>query len=354
MLIDRLSLYLMSALATMILLLSLHPPHVSNLSQATVATANRVMIFVPMLWHYLLVDGTDQNILAIAKYMKEEAKGTFLGKLYPCVASKNEALTSIGAVPLGVEQIMFLHPDRVLSWVQFSNALKEIKYPGLVEINANDFEDKAKLFKTVGEITGKGRKVQWLLQRSAKEIDIIEKTMPKNTKSTSLVVLGNTDNFFLWGSKFKNFNKNVKRIHGVNSAVKIKSYSGSINIETLIGLDPDVIFLASYFKKPITLDEVYDNPKLSSLSAVKNRRVYIMPTGASRMEGPVEAPILLEWMAVLLHPEIVSNFHPRQTIRQTYKEIYGFEISDDEIDKMLHIDENQISANYKIFKNNDQ
>ncbi|MDD3598195.1 hypothetical protein, partial [Sulfuricurvum sp.] len=139
------------------------------------------MLFVPLLWHYLSVDETDTHITAIARYMKEEANTTLLSKLYPRIITKNEALTSVGAVPLGVEQILFLHPSRILSWEYFSSKLKAINYQGLVTITTKEYENKSELFDILGKITDKESRVQWLLQREQKQIHMIEQHIPHDT-----------------------------------------------------------------------------------------------------------------------------------------------------------------------------
>ncbi len=330
-----------------------NPPKLVTVSEidSTDKQASSVMLFIPLLWHYLSVDETDTHITAIARYMKEEANTTLLSKLYPRIITKNEALTSVGAVPLGVEQILFLHPSRILSWEHFSSKLKAINYQGLVTITTKEYENKSELFDILGKITDKESRVQWLLQREQKQIHMIEQHIPHDTSYTSIIVLGNLRNFSMWNAKAIDFNDNLKRIHGVNLAETMKASNASINVETLIHYNPDVLFLPSYTDDLITPHDIYSDPKLISINAVKNHRVYLIPSGASRMEGPIETPILLEWMAVLLHPELSSSFHLRETVRTTYNDVYGYNLSQKEIDKLLHLKENMQSAHYDIFQN---
>ena len=350
MLIERFSLVTLFGVGILITIFTFTPPKIADTPSVTAETSKRVMIFPPVLWHYLSVDMDDRHILAIAKYMKEEAKATFLEKLYPNISEKDEAFTTVGAVPLGVEQIMLLKPDRVFTWEYFSSGLDIVHYPGVVKVSSKSFDDKVIFYNMAGELSGHNERAYCLIQRANQKMQAIERSIPVNTPTVSLVVLNNTDNFFMWGAKSKSFNTNIKRIKAVNIAESIKSGNGTTNIETLIALNPKVIFLTSYFKNPLSPKVIYNDPRLQSLQAVKNKKVYEIPTGISRMEGPVEEPILIEWMTQLLHPDIQSNYNLRDEIRQTYQTVYGYKISDIEIDKMLHIEENKFSSHYKIFE----
>jgi hypothetical protein len=74
----------------------------------------RSMFFTPILWHYLTLTENEQSIFAMAAYLQTETRATLLGKIYPGLLDTEEALTSIGAIPLNVEQVLLTRPDAVL------------------------------------------------------------------------------------------------------------------------------------------------------------------------------------------------------------------------------------------------
>lgn len=310
--------------------------------------ARKVMIFAPMLWHYVNVDGSDEHVFAIAKFMKKEAQHTLFGKLYPGIATKDEALTSTGAVPLGVEQVLLERPDAVLSWADFATGLENIRYPGLVKLDSDASPANAALYRLFGELAGQSQRVQWLFDRYGRQVDDIRTNVPSGSQPAKIIVLS-SDRLYLWGANTAGFNANLRLLNAENVAAGVKRQNGDTNIETLLGFDPEVIFIASYYMSAFFPADVYADPRLRSLRAVKNRRVYRMPAGASRMEGPVELPLLMAWMAELLHPEITPKIRLREMIRQTYQEVYGYAMSEREMDELLQIEHNNISVNYERF-----
>jgi hypothetical protein len=56
------------------------------------------------------------------------------------------------------------------------------------------------------------------------------------------------------------------------------------------------------------------------------------------------------WLRDVLHPEKPSKLNLREKLRETYKEIYDYRLSEDEIDNWLRLTENQDSAFYDMFK----
>lgn len=312
-------------------------------------TVKRTMLFTPMPGHYITVDGGDTHIAYVAGYLREEASGTLLGDIFPDFSTKKEALTSESAVPLGVEQILLEKPDAVLSWAWFAHDLENVRFPGIVELINNNDPEEAVLFKLLGKLTGKTKRAEALLQRYDREMENIRACGLNKTQKTRLAVIGN-DNYFFWNKNFRAFNNIVKEIGGVNVAESIhRTFNGSMSIEEIIKMNPQVIFLAFFYSNHLMPSAIYGHPALRSIDAVRNHRVYRMPNGVSRMSGPVETPLLLGWMARLLHPEIPWADSFRDEIYRTYHEVYGYTLSEAQIDKMLNINENKYSDHYKKF-----
>jgi hypothetical protein len=127
--------------------------------------------------------------------------------------------------------------------------------------------------------------------------------------------------------------------------------NGPVNVETLFVLDPDYIFLPSYkgdaWRTPADL---YADPRLGSISAIRRRQVYRMPGGVARMDGPVEAPVLAQWMIELINPAAARPRQPLRTaIRDAYLTAFAYPASDDDIDGVLRIADNRESAGYWRF-----
>lgn len=309
--------------------------------------AEKVSIFPPVLWHWLTLDESSGAVFSMASYLKEDARETLLGRLYPDAFSKRIAVTRIGAVPVGVEQTLYDRPDAVMTWEWFGNEFAGSNYKGIVRITSPD-DGGRKLYALFADMTGKHDRYQRILSRYDEKMAELHASVPEKTDKVPLVII-RADSMTMWGAKFGRFNNEILTLNAYNAAVKTAKYNGASNLETLITLNPEIILLAQYgsIKDP---SSIYANRALSSIDAVRNRRVYAIPAGASRMEGPVEEPILYRWLNVIINGAGASGF--RDEIKNTYKDIYGYTISDDEIDAMLNIKENTVSYGYEVFGRN--
>ncbi len=307
----------------------------------------RAMLFAPVAWHYLTVDETQRHIASVAAYMKAEAEGALIGRLFPAFAGRKEALTRVGAVPLGVEQILYERPDAVLIWAWFARGLEAVRYPGLVELVSDEGIEQTALFRLLGTLTSKEERVGALLRRCEYETARLASADLGAYAPVGVMVIGETDRSF-WNGNARAFNAMLRKVGGYNVAEGITS-NGLVTLEELLRLDPEVILLSSYFGKTMRPEDLYADPALRNVRAVRERRVYRIPGGASRMTGLVEAPLLMAWTARLLHPSVPWEVSLRETIRRTYAEVYGYDMTQGEIDAMLQMDANAVSAGYAVF-----
>lgn len=98
-----------------------------------------------------------------------------------------------------------------------------------------------------------------------------------------------------------------------------------INAEHVFAMDPDVIILPTAwgYHPP---KELYTAPyysKLSSLSAVKNRRVVALPWTPCNCAKRIEYPIEIMVMAKAVHPELFKDIEIHEWVLDFYKRIYG-------------------------------
>ncbi len=92
---------------------------------------------------------------------------------------------------------------------------------------------------------------------------------------------------------------------------------------------------------------IYATPKFTALRAVRERRVYKLPSSAFSTQA-VDDALLFRWLAEVFYPDRV---HPglREQYRQAYRAIYRYELSDAEIDRALLLQDNSPSAGYERF-----
>ena len=76
----------------------------------------------------------------------------------------------------------------------------------------------------------------------------------------------------------------------------------------------------------------------STIQAVKDERVYNTTLGMWNWFTPnPDAPLVLAWLACNTYPEEFSDYPLETVIRDYYKDFYGYEITDEEMEGMLQL-----------------
>jgi hypothetical protein len=108
--------------------------------------------------------------------------------------------------------------------------------------------------------------------------------------------------------------------------------------ERLLILDPEMIFSARGDPRKFMEDSIWQG-----LKAVQERRVYKWT-----QYGLTYKPIQIRWMAELVHPERLQP-KARQMLRDRVISEFGYRLSDEEIDRVLNVEENSGSAGAERF-----
>lgn len=108
-----------------------------------------------------------------------------------------------------------------------------------------------------------------------------------------------------------------------------------ITAEKLLEIDPDIIMIGAQNQADV-YNQLMNDEVLAELTAVKNGQVYRIPQGIFPWcrTGP-EAPLQVIWAGKLLHPELFEDIDMMSEARDFYKEFYGADVSDENLQKIL-------------------
>ena len=107
-----------------------------------------------------------------------------------------------------------------------------------------------------------------------------------------------------------------------------------IDQEEGLSLNPDTIFICGWLEYKAK-DIMMSDPLWQDVPAVKNDRVFLMPTSiASYDRFSVELPLMLSYTANKMYPEY-HEFGGINELREFNKEFYGREFSDEQLEYML-------------------
>lgn len=363
--LNRLAAAAMIALAAAVCTLALRPPYVretppsagtvvEDLMQRRVrldVPARRVMFDQPMVWHYMTVDETDSHVATLYPYLWKEARNELLTHLFPDFARRTPLVMRAETNMLSIEQVLIEAPDAVITSEWFGQLLETAGYPSTIQLDffrpdGRDEPDKASLFHLLGVMTGKPERAEALLQRYHRAIAQVGDGLPVDAEPVGVLVIGNETLGFVRGW-YESLDTLLSAAGGRNVAQDIRTVNGAANVEEIYRLDPQAIVLLPPYHYPLAPQTLYENPALRALDAVRQRRVYRAPSGASRMFGPVEAPLLVSWLARLLHPEGRWKTSLCEEIADTYREVYGYTFTARDFDTMLHPRDNAGAAGFE-------
>lgn len=106
----------------------------------------------------------------------------------------------------------------------------------------------------------------------------------------------------------------------------------ALTTEFVLGADPDVIIVAD----PKDIEVLKSDANLSQLRAVKDGRILVTPVGAHIWGNRTsEQPLTVLWLATQLYPGMFSQADLRATVHGYYKDFFGADLTDAQIDAIL-------------------
>ena len=100
-----------------------------------------------------------------------------------------------------------------------------------------------------------------------------------------------------------------------------------------------MIFISNFteFQPEDLFNNTIKGQDWSKVKAVQEGRVYKIPLGIFRWYPPSgDAPLMLKWMAQKNHPAIFNDYDIKEEMKQYYQEFYNYNLTDDEIERILH------------------
>ena len=124
---------------------------------------------------------------------------------------------------------------------------------------------------------------------------------------------------------------------GGNSVTKETHQKNSLEytMEELLDWNPEVIFSSNS-----KLDDIYNDANLADLAAVKEGKIYAVPTVAHVWGNrTVEQPLTVMWAMNKLYPELYTEGELAEDIKYFYSHFFCYDMTDDEVAGIIHYGE---------------
>ena len=115
--------------------------------------------------------------------------------------------------------------------------------------------------------------------------------------------------------------------------------SGYVTAEQFVEWDPEYLFVDHAGSSGATAEEVIDEmlseDVYANVSAVKNDRVYVVPTGVFFWDAGVQKPLLMLYLASTLHPESFEDVDMNAELKSFYSEFFSYDLTDEQAELIL-------------------
>ena len=295
------------------------------------------------------VDRSYDRIVGINESTLKANQGGMFATMFPASA-QSPTVAGSDFVP-NVETLLELDPDVVVQWGDNgSEVIEPIENAGfpVVGLEYGTQEDLETWTTLFAEIAGKPDRGRELAEWQQAEIEEMrDRVAERSEPRPKAMMLSRTGDAYgtTTGAGYDGFQFDLVGAELVTQ--DFISDSGQVSPEQILAWDPEVIFLSGFDE--MTPEDVYADPRLASVKAVADKRVYKTPLGGYRWQVPsAESPLMWAWMHHVLYPgQDTAAF--REDVRAGFDDLFAYQISDEEIDKVLRTDLNEGSADYDQF-----
>ncbi len=305
--------------------------------QVTVpAKVERIGCLYAFTGHVLAMLGRGNDIVAVVEGLKRDV---IMRELCPDI---KDALVPSTSGAINLEELVNADPDLVFIRIDTASnegevaKLQKSAIPYLV-VEYRNMTEQMSMIEMIGQAVGKH-------ERALKYNEYYQSCIDRVQAKVKDIPL----------------NERVRVYHSVNEATRTDAKDtlpadwlqvvGAINVsldqelkfmedkyfaglEQILLWDPDVILA----NEAGVANYIMTNKQWSSLSAVKNHKVYQMPNGISRWghPGSLETPLAILWTAKTLYPEIFSDIDMMSETKYYYLEFFNYPISEQEAAQVL-------------------
>src|SRR5699024_8942476 len=294
------------------------------------------------------VDGSWDRITGINQSLLDANQQGIIDKLFP-ESLETPVISGPDFIP-NMEEVLAADPDVVVQWGDMGDeVLQPIEQAGLpvVGLEYGTQEDLETWIDLFGDMIGKPERADEILNWMHEEAEAVSGQVEDLDLESPRGLSMSYSERAISVDTSSDYAQHVFDTAGITNVAKDAPVTdGVASAEQIIEWDPEIIFLSAF--DPAVPDDVYNDPRLSEVTAVKDKRVYRAPLGVYRWQVPsAESPLYWNWVAALAYPGEFEVDLPAEMREQTAF-LYNDDLTDEDIDLELRTDINDGSANYDV------
>ncbi|HZK32565.1 MAG TPA: ABC transporter substrate-binding protein [Corynebacterium sp.] len=294
------------------------------------------------------VDGSWDRITGINQSLLDANKLGIISQIFP-ESITTPVISGPDFIP-NMEEVLAANPDVVVQWGDMgTEVISPLEQAGLpvIGLEYGTQEDLETWIDLFGDIVGKPERAEEIIDWMHTEAESISAQVEQLDVDSPRALSLSYSQEALSVDTASDYAQQVFDLTGLsNVAEDAPVTDGVVGAEQIIEWDPEIIFLSAF--APATPQDVYDDPRLAEVSAVKEQRVYRAPLGVYRWQVPsAESPLYWNWVAALAYPGQFEVDLPAEMREQTAF-LYNYELSAEDIALELRTDINDVSADYDL------
>jgi len=259
--------------------------------------------------------GLKDNLVGIEK--KAETR-----PIYQMVDATLLDLPVVGSLKeINVEKIASLNPDLVILPQKLTDSAEALEELGIKTIIVNPETDAnlKEMLRLIGKACGVEETAERLIAFENEKLSGFEPTGEKAT----VLFCGNSSYLTAAPSGMYQ-NDLIGLAGGINAFGETKeTYWTEISYETVLKLDPDYVIIPA--GADYTADELLGDGALAGLRAVKEVKVFSVPSDFEEWDSPIPSGVLgVLWLRTVLHPSDYTKDSFRKDVTEFYETFYHF------------------------------
>ena len=296
----------------------------------------RIAILDPFAGYAVIMLGYGDKMVATTGGIKRDVLiQSMLPSLVNTVVVKEEGAIN-GEALLKLKPDLIIIKGEIYNNTDERNKLDRLRIPYLV-IEYRSMEEQCEAMRLIDKAFGNKEKAEAYIDyyhETIRQVTEIVKNISDEKRPTlyhSINTAITTDAVDSIGAEWiavtgvKNVSMNAELLFGE------KQYNTTL--EEIYIWDPDVIICnESGINEYILMSSQWQG-----LRAVREKRVYQMPIGVSRMGhfNSIEVPLAIWWLSALIYPEYFTDFDFREELKTFYSRFFDYELDQEAIDSIL-------------------
>ncbi len=248
--------------------------------------------------------------------------------LYGLAAPELLEVPNVGtAKEFNMEGALELKPEMLVVPVRLKDVIVTLEGLGVkaLGVNPESFTDMEEVLIMLGKATGTLERANEIISHNKALLEKAKALAGNGSEEEKVTVYFGGNNSLLTTAGGKMHQSSlIEEAGALNVAKELEdSYWSEVSYEQILSWKPDYIIIAS--DATYTVEDVLNDPILSGLSAVKEKKVYRLPSNIESWDSPVPASVLgVLAISSYLHEEEYDAEMLQADVVAYYEKFYGF------------------------------